>query len=626
MNVRLFLQRLPWVGRGLLLVGLLLVIVVVYARFDSQRGFSTPQATLCAEHPEANTLVVVIHGYKGTRTRMESVLRAIKESQPHADVLCIEFASSTFSNQNPFALAENIQEVIQQRYRLKHYEHIDLVGHSIGALLARKAYVYGAGSIEDAPYVNGMLVGSRPPKEWVRHVDRIVLLAGMNRGWTREAGSSRMGIGTSVLYTVGLAIGKLSNTGQLIRQFERGEPFVSNLRLQWLDVAAKAKRGENGLRPPTVIQLLGDRDDLVSAEDSRDVAVSKDFIWVNVNNTGHASILDLDDPASGAERRQKFQMALGSPDDLKELVLSNVQLPSNVDTAVTTVVVVLHGIRDMGEWTSAFDIPLQEAFAHVRKDSTEKLYVAPAGYGYFPMGAFLLFADRQKNVRWFMDEVTEIKARFPKLQHLHFIGHSNGTYVLASALAKYRTLKVERIVFAGSVIRRDYPWAGLVGRYQKVRNYVGSDDWVVALFPHLFELPGFSLFNPDLGGAGFNGFEDSDVKLSETQFVKGGHSGALAPANVASIVDFIINGKKTEPPASIHVKAHPGWLAMLSNMCWLVWLALLLLLSYVFWKAPTWTEALLRRYRQAPAQHPKAITWLSRMGYVCLLWLLLNTI
>ena len=68
----------------------------------------------------------------------------------------------------------------------------------------------------------------------------------------------------------------------------------------------------------------------------------------------------------------------------------------------------------------------------------------------------------------------------------------------------------------------------------------GSADWVVGFFPKLFELPGLSVLNPDLGSAGFTGFLDGRVKDYDTQFIQGGHGAALIHQNVQSIVDFIL--------------------------------------------------------------------------------------
>lgn len=65
-------------------------------------------------------------------------------------------------------------------------------------------------------------------------------------------------------------------------------------------------------RRPKVIQLLGDRDDVVSSEYQRDVTISKDFIWVPVSNTERADIVDFADPVSGEGRRSKIKEGTGT--------------------------------------------------------------------------------------------------------------------------------------------------------------------------------------------------------------------------------------------------------------------------------------------------------------------------
>jgi pimeloyl-ACP methyl ester carboxylesterase len=363
---------------------------------------------------------------------------------------------------------------ISQLVSERGYERIHIVGYSMGALLLRKAYVYGSGSVEDFPFSAGTRATSRAPQEWVKRVERFVLLAGTNRGWSHDDPPRELPLWKAVLNSFGMFIGKLSGTGMLVRQIERGEPFVANLRLQWLDVMERANDPRSGLTRPVVVQLLGDRDDVVSAEDNRDITVAKDFIWVGVNNTTHASIVNLDAPGAGPERRRKILQALGSDEDIAALKRAMPAPARDEDPDVTTVVFVLHGIRDMGEWTSLLEAPLQQAFQRKHAKTGEKIYVHRAGYGYFAMGPFLLWSDRQKNVRWFMDQVTELRARFPKLKEMRFIGHSNGTYVLASALERYQTLKVDKVVFAGSVVRRSYDWTGFAGRVGALRNYVGA--------------------------------------------------------------------------------------------------------------------------------------------------------
>src|SRR5262249_30979416 len=153
-------------------------------------------------------------------------------------------------------------------------------------------------------------------------------------------------------------IARLAGVALLMRQCENGHPFVANLRIQWLNLM----RSLQPTARPVVIQLLGDRDDLVSSEDQRDVTVARDFIWVKVSNSRHSNIIDLADPLSGPERRAKLKEALGDDAAVARLKQLSSKLPDAEDPDVKVVVIVLHGIRDMDKWSGEFEQPLQDAF------------------------------------------------------------------------------------------------------------------------------------------------------------------------------------------------------------------------------------------------------------------------
>jgi hypothetical protein len=264
-------------------------------------------------------------------------------------------------------------------------------------------------------------------------------------------------------------------------------------------------------------------------------------------------------------------------------------VPSAEDTNVVAGVVVLHGIRDLGnKWTSQFEDALQTRFmaSHSRE---HKLCIYRPTYGYFDMISFLWWPERQGKVRWFMDELTELQAKYPNMTNLHFIGHSHGTYVLASALKKYKALKLNRAVFAGSVAPQYFKWTSpaLTNRIHGVRNYVGSSDLVVAWLPRLFEL-----FKGDLGSAGFNGFQkpqemavDSWTNfMKQTTYIRGAHSAAIEAGDtntIDSIAAFVIDGKMVEPakwtdsqPRIIKAGSHPIG-------CLSIWLFMVLLLGFI---------------------------------------------
>ncbi len=100
-------------------------------------------------------LVVVVHAYMGDIQSMAAVRRIIRQSQPNADILLFGYPAQMFSNADPCKIADQMCEKIQNFFDKKSYEHIRLVGYSMGALLARKAYLYGCGHIEDVnPYPN----------------------------------------------------------------------------------------------------------------------------------------------------------------------------------------------------------------------------------------------------------------------------------------------------------------------------------------------------------------------------------------------------------------------------------------------------------------------------------------
>lgn len=622
MNLAL-LSSWSWPSEILAILVIAGALAVLFAWINSAGSRKKPLREYFKSKPTAKELIVLVHAYLGNVKMMGPVQHAIRAVRPDADILQFEYPAQLFSNANLFALAWQMEAGIDAHQRAKQYERITLCGYSIGALLVRKAYVYGCGSVADAPGTAGTRAVTGPTKDWTTKVDRLVLLAGMNRGWDRDSKQKDVPFYKRSLLWLGLTIARLSGTGHLLRHCEKGEPFVANLRLQWLEVMRRTAPSSK----PIVIQLLGDSDDVVSSDDSKDVTVARDFIWVVVNNTDHANVAKLGNEGTKLERKHKIQMAFGDEAAVAELRRMNPATNVREDPDVTSVVFVLHGIRDMGEWTSQFQKPLQDAYLKNHPDGKSKLHVHRASYSYFGMGPFLLWADRQRNVRWFMDQVTELTAEYPnvKPEDIHFIGHSNGTYILASALDKYATLKMGRAALAGSVIRRDFPWGAFSGRIERVRNYVGAKDWVVGLLPRVFELPVFNFFNRDIGSAGFNGFEDGFAAPMETRFVRGAHGAALHKDNIPSIVAFITDGTKLDIQ-SLHSEGHPGTLAVLSNLCWILWIIAACLLVLGAWKIPVLGAAVVHLFAPGTSVPPETIAWWARGSYVFLVWLILHTV
>ena len=497
---------------------------------------------------QRDTLFVVAHGLGG----VDSVRDVSVALCGHGDVLTFRYRP--LSNAAPEDVVLALRSQIDTRFREGSYSNVVLVGHSMGTLLLRRALV-------DA---------SETSDTWASAVSRLVLLAGLNRGWD-ISGHRPVDMKSTTWFSIwiGSWFGRFVGMGNLALKMEAGTTFVANLRLDWIEHMNKKSS-----KPIEVIQLLGDIDDLVSEEDNIDLAQvqSDNFAWLRVRGTGHTDIATFNDTKLhgtlkiGDYRRDKFLLAaVGTIAEIQEENVVQSILPNE---KITHVVFVIHGIRDYGKWASAVEESLRDEFKRVTKTkrgggSAPALAIESSRYGYFGMGPFLFQPNRLKYVKWLMEEYTDVRAKYPNAEHIHFFGHSNGTYLLARALEDYESLRINRAVFAGSIVRQEYRWKKIFHRrqVQQVLNLQATEDWVVATFPRFFELGWMRWMNNDIGSAGFNGFKDIPDEVNNVAYVAGAHSAFQA--HIPEIARFLIHGDSAgatvEPNAD---NAHPLWMLM----------------------------------------------------------------
>ena len=560
------------------------------------------------------TLVVLLHAYTHTSERLDSVEDAVHESIPAAHVVKPQLPLQMWSTANlddvAAAVVDLIDGQLEQRAaaRLPRFEKIILVGHSTGSMIARKAYVLACGETLEAPFRHRDSSGGEKLQEkraWAEQVDRIVQLSGMNGGWSV---SHHMGMRRTLEFSLGNVAANLvlMVTGRVlaIHQIRRGATFLSGLRLQWL--AMMRQRREMGVKSATVVQLLGTVDDLVSPEDNVDLVSGGDFLYLDVPSTGHVNVIEMAFAKSArapsqAEiaRRTKFQLALvGDPESIR----SQSTEPFDYGAVVretrenfTHVIFVMHGIRDAGFWTHKI---ARRVKAAGRDCIPEQVYATVTStYGYFPMLSFLLPWRRREKVAWLMDQYAKAKSLYPTAR-FSYLGHSNGTYLLARALQENPACRFDRVVFAGSVVRKDYDWALATkrGQVSAMLNYVATDDKVVACFPGALE----QLEWQDLGSAGHSGFGQmlpgaGNLPFFEVRFVKGGHSAALSEDQWDGIAQFICNGK---PPVRTNVAdEQTASVRLLGRFPLIAWALILLLLVAVtagLWQVPSqWLRTVL---------------------------------
>jgi pimeloyl-ACP methyl ester carboxylesterase len=556
------------------------------------------------------TLVVLLHGVNAGPDRLEAIRQTITNERDklanecdnvandlgNVDIFAPAMPLGAFSFANLNSLAWEILSKIDRAWfdRMRcadgqPYTCIILVGHSLGALIARKIYVYACGENSNAPFEEADIPsGAREPKSWAPKVERIILMAGMNRGWTI---SHHLAIPKALMFRLGIFAGQIM---QLFRkqkylyfQFRRGAPFITQLRIQWLAMRRNCVKQNQGIGTALTVQLLGSIDDVVAPDDNIDLVTGSAFFYLNVPKSGHGNVVDMGkdpdkpNPRNRAEReeleirqgRQKsfLQAIRCSGDELKEIQVDvidqDLRLPP-INKDITDVIFVIHGIRDLGYWTHKIAQKVTKLGA---APETKKLFATEtsldaeakpkkrlfatetSSYGYFPMLPFILPWTRRAKVEWLMDQYITDLTLYPNAD-FSFVGHSNGTYLLAKALEEYPACHFKHVVFAGSVVRSGYDWEKLLpqydvenvlvtpGRVTAVMNYVATADWVVALFPKGLQ----TLHIPDLGSAGHDGFTRLDDH-QEIRYVKGGHSAAIQEDLWDAIATFIVSGKIHQP-------------------------------------------------------------------------------
>jgi hypothetical protein len=389
------------------------------------------------------------------------------------------------------------------------YELI-LIGHSVGGVLVRQAYMLGRGWY---PH--------QREQEWAKHVTRIVLLAALNRGFEPNR-------------LPWYARPPLRGAGALVdltgRHLQTGSPYITDLRLRWMQRFA-----ELGGEAPIVVQVLGDRDDIVDRDDSLDIEQFPNAAQVEIPGT-HGDLPRLRGVSDPEDRYVLLRRAIfGSYGSTNPAAL-----PTDLEQK-RPVVFALHGIRASKDMWAKLKQQLQDT-------RTPPIVVAPS-YGYFSALSFALPFKRGKNLRFMLDLYSYYFARH-RSADMHFVGHSNGSYILGQALKQVPALQLAHVYLAGSVLPRDFHWLRCLdeGQIQSLRNDRARRDMPVGWLCSALRGLGMR----DIGTGGVDGFDEAnDDWCIEPAYFKGGHGAALsAEWNLPSIVEYLRTGKLVNPPVN----------------------------------------------------------------------------
>ncbi len=426
------------------------------------------------------------------------------------------------STESAMARARALRAAIDEEF-VDHggFDDILLLGHSLGALLIRQAYLLAAGRFD----------GRR--SEWVDKVRRIVLFAATNRGvdarrvwWMRALRQLyRFGHGLRLLPHFALA------------DVLRGADFLTELRIEWIRYFRETEHE----RLPIVVQLLGTRDELVTRDDSIDLLQFPEAHYFDVPDATHRN-LHRPDIAPHPEERYQF---------IRHAILGSLTTPESPRPVAekSPVVFALHGIR-----ASNSDWP-HDVKREIERDNENAEVLIPT-YGRFSMLNFTLPWVRRRNIPWFKDAYSEALARHPEAK-FHFIGHSNGTYILGAALRDLPHMRFDRVTLVGSVLPREYPWewSFAIPQVREVRDHRSRWDWPVAWL--CSGLRGLGM--RDIGTSGFDGFTYGGPELRETFYYRGDHSRPLKDDNLTALVNPLLTGIDTPDPAGSPLPRAPAY-------------------------------------------------------------------
>ena len=549
------------------------------------------------------SIVVAIRGWTTSGDRLlagrpggefpSETLRALAAGLPVTEVWAPDLDLSMFTMRQAEDVANELYDKVCAKLdTMPDVEQIVLLGYSAGSLLARRLFCKAHGAEQ-----NGNVDPSRVVW-WAPRVHRLVVLAGITRGWEFSTASpDHVRFLSPLLLGVAKAVGWWKGLGAapgreapFIWQLKRGSPFVISTRIQYVKVMARLRSSEHAMSShalrssglPTTIFLLGARDEYISPSDCTELGPREEFAYAELNGSNHTEVLLLSgaDAASTARRiRILAVLSLGfdelcgnkwvlPADDIDDYLdpmdLSETQ-SNEADEAdlVEHAVMVVHGIRDNGFWTKRVGRELKtqgrQSALHVRAPSPS--------YGFFSMWDFVKPNGRMKATYWFMERYADVRSRFPNAA-ISFVGHSNGTYIAARAMELCPAIRFKRVVFAGSVVRRNYEWSERGGQVQGMLNYVGNADGVVAFLPAVFEF--LHLRWLDVGGAGAFGFRAAEpgpavrkcvtpsgvaaLELTELKYVEGGHGAAIGEDFWPEIAAFVLHGQLPERKAVSRVR------------------------------------------------------------------------
>ena len=414
-------------------------------------------------------------------------------------------------------IALDIASCIGEKVDVNNYQEILLVGHSVGGMLARYAYLHDAGAfLSDAPVAD----------RWSSRVNKILLFASVNRGIRPDAKwwSS----------PVNWLLRALPHPKLILEDLAVGSDFIADIRIAWIRYFGELNNEGSTKVAPRVVQYWGRGDSIITEDDNADIQAFSGPVVVRVSGADHGDLQRLE-PEYVDDIRARWEIYRKEIFDTRTQQVISTYSPRRV-------LMIVRGIRDSSnaDWVQNLSEKAEDFYG---KDN-----VIEIEYGYFSAAHFSIKPIRGKNIPVFRDIYAQELAKNP-LTKFDFIGHSNGTYILGHSLLTTQSMKFNNVVLAAPVLSTSFDWESLFKfkQVKSVRYDTSRWDWPVGILCQALRAIGFD----DVGPSGLVSFGEgrmNDGRVKQVGLYDGSHGAALqfdpdnGVDNLQHLLQFAITG------------------------------------------------------------------------------------
>lgn len=180
------------------------------------------------------------------------------------------------------------------------------------------------------------------------------------------------------------------------------------------------------------------------------------------------------------------------------------------DLAIKEVILVLHGIRDHGEWQESVNKVLSQI---------PQTVVIPLKYEFFDTLRFWFpILTRRAPIKRVLKALRDVQGQDNfRGARISVIAHSFGTYIITKILDENPDISLHRLVLCGAVVSRRFNWTRY--RRQVDNGNIINDCGIKDIWPVLAQSVSFGY-----GASGIYGFGCPSVKDRWHEF---GHTGFL---------------------------------------------------------------------------------------------------